>query len=285
MKYFTFVLNKDEQAKVKDIYSSYSKTTNNENVSFFAIKDEIEITLYTTGKLLLKGENLKSEIALIKCSLGRKDYAAIGSDEVGTGDVFGPVTVCAVYVSLEDIEFLEDLNVRDTKSVSDAYVIKTAPKIAKRLTHSLIILKSSEYNSLIDEGYNLNKIKAHLHNQAIVSLTDKLKTNQIPVILDQFCQPQLYFNYLKDELLVYRDISFHTKAETVHIAVAAAAIIARYAFLYSLQQYSKKVNMKLLKGASKLVDEQIITILDTLGPKQLLNISKKNFKNIVKLDL
>lgn len=285
MKYFTFVLNKDEQAKVKDIYSSYSKTTNNENVSFFAIKDEIEITLYTTGKLLLKGENLKSEIALIKCSLGRKDYAAIGSDEVGTGDVFGPVTVCAVYVSLEDIEFLEDLNVRDTKSVSDAYVIKTAPKIAKRLTHSLIILKSSEYNSLIDEGYNLNKIKAHLHNQAIVSLTDKLKTNQIPVILDQFCQPQLYFNYLKDELLVYRDISFHTKAETVHIAVAAAAIIARYAFLYSLQQYSKKVNMKLLKGASKLVDEQIITILDTLGPKQLLNISKKNFKNIVRLDL
>ena len=285
MKYFTFVLTKEEQINIKELYRDYTKPFDNENVSFFAIKGEIELTLYKTGKLLLKGLHLRNEISLIKSSLGRKDYAAIGSDEVGTGDVFGPVTVCAAYVSLEDIEFLEELNVRDTKSVSDAFVIKTAPLIAKRLTHSLIILKPNQYNALVDEGYNLNKIKAHLHNQAIVSLTDKLKTNQIPVILDQFCQPNLYFNYLKDELLVYRDISFHTKAENVHISVAAAAIIARYAFLYSLQQCSKNVNLKLLKGATKLVDEQIEDILEGQGLKKLLSVSKKNFKNITKLNL
>lgn len=286
MKYFTFVLNKEEIKILKEIYSSYQVPSNNEHITFFARKDEIDLALYSSGKLLLKGYNLRPEVKLLKNAFGRRDYEAIGSDEVGTGDVFGPVTVCAAYVSLEDIEFLEDLNVRDSKSVTDKYVIENAPKIAKRLTHSLIILDPVKYNKLIDEGYNLNKIKAHLHNQAIISLTDKLPINsKVPVIVDQFCQPTLYYNYLKEELLVYRDIEFYTKAETVHIAVAAAAIIARYAFLYSLQQLNKKVNTRLLKGANKLVDEQVDTIFEKQGKKALLSVSKKNFKNITRLDL
>ncbi|MCR1808839.1 ribonuclease HIII [Haploplasma modicum] len=286
MKYFTFVLNEDEFKKIKDLYNDYKTESSNEHIDFQAYKNEIEIIGYTSKKLLLRGEILKYEVSIIKNYLGRKDYAAIGSDEVGTGDVFGPVTVCAAYVSLEDIEFLEDLNIRDSKSVNDRYVIENAPKIAKRLTHSLIILDPHKYNSLIDEGYNLNRIKAHLHNQAIISLTDKLNNdNSIPIIVDQFCQPQLYFNYLKDELLVNKDVQFYTKAETVHIAVAAAAIIARYAFLYKMQQYSKKLNVKLLKGASKAVDEQIDQIYMKHGASLILKLAKKNFKNITRLNI
>ena len=76
----------------------------------------------------------------------------------------------------------------------------------------------------------MNKIKALLHNQAIIKTSSKLN-HTVPVILDQFCTPQLYFNYIKDETLIYRDIDFHVRAEQVHLSVAAASIIARYAYL------------------------------------------------------
>ncbi|VEU80794.1 ribonuclease HIII [Haploplasma axanthum] len=286
MKYFTLVLTENELQQLKNAYKNHLRDLNIEHVSFSAVHNNVEIIGYNSGKLMLRGEDISKEIKLVKKILNRKDYEAIGSDEVGTGDVFGPITVCAAYVSISDIEFLESLNVRDSKSVTDKYIIENAPMIAKKLTHSLIILSPEKYNKLIDEGYNLNKIKAHLHNQALISLMAKLESkNEIPVIVDQFCQPQLYFNYLKDEMLVYRDITFITKAENVHLSVAAAAIIARYAFLYSLQKYGKKIGISLVKGASKNADIQINEIHQKFGQQTLFKLVKKNFKNVTKLNL
>lgn len=283
MKYFTFILSKDEIKKIKDVYKDFSVTHNDVNIDMQYKRNNTDLILYKSGKLLLRGKLLTNERSFIKKVLNRKDYAAIGSDEVGTGDVFGPVTVCAAYVTLDDIEYLESLNIRDSKSVNDKFIIENAPKIAKRLNHSLIILDPIKYNALIDKGYNMNKIKAHLHNQAIVSLHAKLKGPNVPIILDQFCPPQQYYNYLKDELLVNRDIIFHTKAENVHIAVAAAAIIARYGFLYSLQNCSKKVNLRLAKGASKKVDEQLKYLINNFDEDILVDVAKTNFKNVTKL--
>lgn len=283
MKYYTFALSNDEARKLNEIYEEFKVSNSNEHISFQAKRNNVDLLMYNSNKLVLRGTVLKKEIAFIKNILERLDFAAIGSDEVGTGDVFGPVTVCAAYVSLDDIEFLESLNIRDSKSVNDNFIIRNAPKIAKRITHSLIILDPSSYNKLVSEGYNLNKIKAHLHNQAIISLHGKLENKSVPIILDQFCSPQQYYNYLKDELLVNRDIEFHTKAEEYHISVAAAAVIARYAFLYSMQKLNTKMGLKLAKGASKTVDEQLKTIIDKEGVEILDKIAKTNFRNVTRL--
>src|SRR5690554_6682609 len=283
MKYFTFILSKDEIKKIKDVYKDFNVTHNDVNIDMQYKRNNTDLILYKSGKLLLRGRLLTNERSFIKKVLNRKDYAAIGSDEVGTGDVFGPITVCAAYLTLDDIEYLESLNIRESKSVNDKFIVKHAPAIAKRLDHSLIILDPVKYNTLVDQGYNMNKIKAHLHNQAIVSLHAKLKSIDVPIILDQFCQPQQYYNYLKDELLVNRDVIFHTKAENVHIAVAAAAIIVCYAFLYSMQNCSKKVNMRLAKGASKKVDEQLEKIVAEHGTDKLEEVAKLNFRNVTKL--
>ena len=35
-------------------------------------------------------------------------YPQAGSDEVGTGDYFGPVCVCASYVTKDDVDFLSE---------------------------------------------------------------------------------------------------------------------------------------------------------------------------------
>ncbi len=284
MKHYTLAVTETELEKLHKVYINHLVEDKNPYLSFHAVHNDIIILGYKTGKVLMQGAEVSHELIAIKNHLGRKDYEAVGSDEVGTGDVFGPIVVCSVYASKEDIAFLENLNVRDSKNMTDAQIIDIAPVLAKKLTHSLLILTPTKYNKLTKQGYNLNKIKALLHNQAIIKTTSKLK-RQVPVILDQFCTPQLYYNYIKDETLVYRDINFHVRAEQIHLSVAAASIIARYAFLVKMDQYSKKLGIKLLKGASKDVDEVISDIFHNHGEKQLALVTKMNFKNVTKQNL
>lgn len=284
MKHYTMSVTDKELEKLNKVYQYHQVEDKNPYLLFHAKHNDIDILAYKTGKVLLQGHEVTHELVAIKTHLNKEDYAAIGSDEVGTGDVFGPIVVCSVFVNKSEIPLLEELGVKDSKNMTDQKIIEIAPKLAKKLIHSLLILPPSKYNKLVSEGYNLNKMKALLHNQGIVKTSSKLKES-VPVILDQFCTPQLYFNYLKDETLVYRDIDFHTKAESVHLSVAAASIIARYAFLVKMKQYSQKIGMNLPKGAGKEVDEAIQTLFEKKGTKGLNLIAKMNFKNVTKQDL
>ena len=64
---------------------------------------------------------------------------AIGSDEVGTGDYFGPIVVTSAYVKKEDIDFLENLGVKDSKKLTDEKILKIVPEIIKRIPYECII--------------------------------------------------------------------------------------------------------------------------------------------------
>ncbi|MDD3068102.1 MAG: ribonuclease HIII [Acholeplasmataceae bacterium] len=284
MKHYTISVSQNELETLQQVYQYHTIEASNPYLFFQAVHNDVEILAYKTGKVLLQGKEVTPELIAIKQHLNREDYAAIGSDEVGTGDVFGPVVVCSLYASGEDLEYLEQLNVRDSKNMSDKQIIMIAPKIAKKFIHSLLILTPKKYNDLVKKGMNMNKIKALLHNQAIIKTSSKLDRT-VPVILDQFCTPQLYFNYIKDETLIYRDIDFHVRAEQVHLSVAAASIIARYAFLVKMNEYSTKLGLTLLKGASKDVDAQIKELHKIKGLNGLSLVAKMNFKNITKQNL
>ena len=284
MKHYTISVSQNELETLQQVYQYHTIEASNPYLFFQAVHNDVEILAYKTGKVLLQGKEVTPELIAIKQHLNREDYAAIGSDEVGTGDAFGPVVVCSLYASGEDLEYLEQLNVRDSKNMSDKQIIMIAPKIAKKFIHSLLILTPKKYNDLVKKGMNMNKIKALLHNQAIIKTSSKLDRT-VPVILDQFCTPQLYFNYIKDETLIYRDIDFHVRAEQVHLSVAAASIIARYAFLVKMNEYSTKLGLTLLKGASKDVDAQIKELHKIKGLNGLSLVAKMNFKNITKQNL
>lgn len=281
MKHITLILNQSQMDQLKQLYQNHLLKVEQPYIAFVAHHNNVRINAFTSGKVLLQGEEINQELVAIKAFLKIKNYPAIGSDEVGTGDVFGPIVVCACYASLEDLEYLESLNVRDSKNMTNKKIVQLGPQIAKRLNHSITILSPSKYNSLVKEGMNLNKIKALLHNHMIIKTTSKVE-KQVPVIVDQFCLPTHYFNYLKDEKLIYRDIEFHTKAESVHLSVAAASIIARYAFLVKMHEYSKHLNLSLRLGAAKEVDEQVKFIHENHGIETLEKVAKMNFKNVTK---
>lgn len=207
---------------------------------------------------------------------------SIGSDEVGTGDYFGPIVVTASFVSKENIPFLEELGVRDSKKLTDEKILEIVPKLIKVIPYESIILSNKEYNEKYSHNINMNKIKAIMHNKVLSKVKNK-NFNYDYIVVDQFAQPYVYFNYLKESTNVIRNITFITKAEDKCLSVACSSIISRYIFLKEFDKLSKNLNFLLLKGASDKVDEIGVKIVNKYGFDKLNEIAKLNFKNTEKI--
>src|SRR5699024_12087093 len=92
----------------------------------------------------------------------------------------------------------------------------------------------------------------------------------VGILSEEFCQTKIYKNHLLQEGIQVPDQTyFMTKAEDYSIAVATASIIARASFVKEMERLSKKVNMTLLKGASKKVDLQAATLIKDKGNEYL----------------
>lgn len=208
--------------------------------------------------------------------------SAIGSDEVGTGDYFGPIVVTAAYVRKEDIVFLEELGVKDSKKLTDDKIRGLVPHIIKKIPYYSIILSNKEYNERYSSDINMNKIKAIMHNKALNELIKK-KLNYDYIIVDEFAQPYVYFHYLKEVPNVVRNITFLTKGEDKSLAVACASLISRYIFIEKFGQLGDSLGVFLPKGASDQVDEMGVQIVQKYGFDKLKECAKLNFKNTEKI--
>ncbi|SDZ53752.1 ribonuclease HIII [Evansella caseinilytica] len=212
----------------------------------------------------------------------------LGSDETGTGDYFGPMTVACAHLTHEQMKTMEHWGIRDSKTINDAVIRELAPKLVKECTYSLLVLHNEKYNSLQQKGMNQGEMKAMLHHQAIANVMKKCEQAGIEysgVLIDQFVQPKRYFQYLKthgkswvNETPIY----FATKAEGLHPAVAAASVLARYSFLTEMDKLEKAVGLPLPKGAGSFVDKAAKEILRQKGKEALYRCSKWHFANTQK---
>lgn len=212
--------------------------------------------------------------------LNKKNIVGIiGSDEVGTGDVFGPIVVCTALITKKQIPFLRKIGIKDSKKLSKNKIKKIYELIKDKILYQVQILTPSEYN-LLNKTNNLNKIKALCHNLAIINILKKIKDKNVIVVMDQFASSSLYFNYLNKEKEIYKEIIFETKAESKYLSVTLASIIARYFFLQEIENISKMLGVEICLGADHKVNEQIIDIHNKHNFDIFLQISKCNFKNI-----
>ena len=262
-------------------------------VVFQAQEEDTVITMYESGKVMFQGKSADIDASHWGIEIEEKKQAkeetrkkydkyyhsnSIGSDEVGTGDYFGPIVVTATYVEKDDIEFLEGLGVMDSKKISDDKIRDIAPKIAKKIKYKSIILKNEEYNEKYGTNFNLNKIKSIMHNNVLYQLANEIKEYDY-IIVDQFAYEESYYNYLKGIDKVQRGITFITKAEDKNMAVACGAIISRYLFLKEFDKLSGEVHVPLPKGAGADVDKIGEELVEKYGEEILNKVAKKNFKN------
>ena len=246
------------------------------------------ITCYTSGKTVFQGKDANVYAAAfmqgqdeIPNTATTNQYPQAGSDEVGTGDYFGPVCVCASYVTQDDVDFLIKLGVRDSKQMSDADMLKIGPLLMERIPHSLLIVPPQKYNQ-VHESNNLNAIKSKLHNQAYINLAKKIELPSFKII-DQFTPETSYYRYLKNEPQIIRGIHFETKAEDKYLSVAVGSIISRYGFLKTWEEMEKKYNMTLPKGSGDKVDIVAQAFVERYGLERLGEIAKLHFKNTEKI--
>lgn len=269
-------------------------------IRFTAKLPDTVVTIYNSGKVMFQGAGAEREAgkwgevdkAVTTVSGTKGDtlpenfakLSVLGSDETGTGDFFGPITVAACFVSADKVALAHELGVKDSKLLNDDWMRKVAPDLREAFAHSVLTLKNEKYNKVQAQGWSQGKIKALLHNQALKHVLSKIDPiRPDAVLIDQFAERDIYYNYIKSEQEIVRDkVLFSTKAEGLHVSVACASIIARVAFLEEMDRMSREAGVTLPKGAGKIVDEVAAKILLKHGEDYLEGLTKVHFANMGK---
>ncbi len=301
-----FKISDNLKAKVIKYYEPLKREKTPPYAIFQAQDADTIITLYESGKIMFQGISADID-ANIWLDLEKKlnnrtidisgkekekkpdknyhlnNYVTMGSDEVGTGDFFGPIIVSAAFVTKENQEFLRNLKVGDSKKITDEKIKEIAPQIMQKIPYTTFKLDNATYNENYSTTTNMNKIKAILHNKVLLSLLNKgYKPEKI--VVDQFCKAQNYFAYLADVPQKVTNIFFTPKAEDQCLAVACASIISRYVFLTEMAKMAQELGSPIPKGAGNQVDEFAQKIKETKGLDYLKTIAKINFKNMQKIN-
>ena len=296
-----FKVSDNIKEKMIEYYQDKRKEKTPPYAIFQAVEADTVITLYESGKVMFQGisadidanmwRDLEKHLNNVDVDTRsteekKKDsidksiyyYSAIGSDEVGTGDYFFPIVVTACYMDKENIKFLESLGVHDSKKLTDEKIKRCAPLIIKKIPYESFVLSNKEYNEYHEKGYNMNKIKAIMHNKVLFKMKNK-SFNYEKIIVDQFALPGVYYNYLRETTNKVTGITFTTKAEDKNLSVACASIISRYVFLSEKKKLEEKLGMSIPLGAGVKVDEVGKEIVKKFGNNILNDISKISFKN------
>ena len=304
-----FKVSDNVKAKMIEYYKDVKREKTPPYAIFQADEADTIITLYESGKVMFQGISADVD-ANIWADLEKKlnnrtidinedkkekekykeelnyyySMSTIGSDEVGTGDYFGPIIVTATYVAKEKIDLINELGVKDSMKLTDEKILKIAPTLLKEIPYVTLTLNNEEYNKYQSMGYNMNKIKAILHNKVLYAITHK--EEQYPyqkIVVDQFVYPRKYFEHILEATEKVENITFTTKAESKCASVAAASVISRYFFLKRMEELSKELNMEIPKGANTVVDTVGKEIVSKYGIEKLKEIAKLNFKNTEKI--
>ncbi len=270
--------------------------------AFAGKKDKLNVVFYTSGKLVVQGKGTQEFVQFIlepeileEVKLGYENILdpsrldpRIGIDESGKGDYFGPLCVAGVYLNESMIEGWEQAGLMDSKRVSsDKRIAALADVIRKTkgCLYSVVPIGPEAYNRLNHKMRSVNSILAWGHARVIENLMlrkDLMQPPPVRAISDQFARSK---STVSNALMASgREIELvqRHKAES-DLAVAAASILARDAFVHRIDELSKRFNMEIPKGASQKVIETGKRLVSEYGKDILNETSKIHFKTTSKI--
>ena len=227
-------------------------------VVFQAQDGDTVVTMYESGKVMFQGASADIDAGMwsdidgverqdkVKIKKEEQKYynsSSIGSDEVGTGDYFGPIVVTSCYVAKDDIPFVEGLGIKDSKKLDDSKIIKIAPELIKKIKYKSLIMNNKEYNEKYSSSYNINKIKAIMHNKVLWRMVHEENLDYDYIIVDEFAREARYYEYLEGNPEIQKNITFMTKAEDKNLAVACASVISRYIFIKEFDKLCDEIHI------------------------------------------
>lgn len=255
---------------------------------FSAKKPSLNCTLYASGKLVVQGKGCAEfvefflEPHILQTFSHSHPHADItysshiGIDESGKGDFFGPLCVAGVYVEASQFPLLQKMGVKDSKTLTDKTILKLAEAIRSACLTHVVKINPPKYNELYTSFKNLNHLLAWGHATAIEKLVAASECQE--VIIDQFADERVVERALERKGLHVHLTQRHRGEED--LAVAAASILARAAFVSGLELLGQEVGVVLPKGCSAQTTAVGKEIRRRWGEAKLREISKTHFKTL-----
>lgn len=224
----------------------------------------------------------------------------IGTDESGKGDFFGPLVIAGVLLDEKNRPLFIDLGVKDSKTLKDDNIIKMAQQIKKNSIFSVVVISNAKYNELYSKFKNLNKLLAWGHARVIENILEKADCEQrakrlrgsgdVAVQFNASNQENICNHALSDkfgdENLIKNALMKHgrtiqleqrVRAES-DIAVAAASILARAAFVEKIKQMENFYGCKFSKGCNDGVKVCANEFIKKYSKERLNEVCKMHFK-------
>lgn len=258
-----------------------------------ARKGKLNVTVYMKGpKVLVQGKETEEFVKFIlepeilgEARLGYEEVhnpemfqPHFGIDESGKGDYFGPLVIAGAYTNSESTRALMEAGVMDSKRVSSRDRIVNLSGVIRRtqgVKTSVILIGPKRYNELYERFGNLNELLAWGHAKVIQELS-ALVPECPRALSDQFANPRVLERALaRQEVNV--ELQQRTKGES-DVAVAAASILAREAFVRWIEKASETWALCLPLGAGAPVLESGRDFIALHGQDQLAEIAKLHFK-------
>ncbi len=294
MNSYTHALTQEQVTKLRALLEEIGfEFAPKEWTIFFAQKNKLSVAVYEKGpKALVQGKGVQEFVQfelepkiLGEARLGYEEVHSpemfqphFGVDESGKGDVFGPLVIAGVYVDRGIARQLLDAGVVDSKRIgSDARIRALADTIRKSSLGlaETVLIGPSKYNELYEKFGNLNKLLGWGHARVIENLLAK-KPDCPRALSDQFADARV----VEQSLLHHGrkiNVEQRPRAES-DIAVAAASILAREAFITWLERKGKEMGVRLERGVSASVKEGAKRLVETNGPAALRAVAKVHFR-------
>ena len=294
MKSYTHPLTTDQAKALRELLEQLGYEFSPKPYTiFFAQKNKLSVAVYEKGpKVLVQGRGVEEFVQfelepkiLGEAKLGYEEVHSpemfephFGIDESGKGDFFGPLVIAGVYVDRGIARQLIDAGVQDSKRIGSDARIRALADTIRKATMGLtdkVLIGPAKYNELYRSFGNLNSLLGWGHARVIENLLQK-KPECPRSLSDQFADARVIERALLSHGQKIR-IDQRTKAES-DIAVAAASILAREAFIDWLDAEAKKLGMRLDRGVSAAVKETARKLVEKHGPETLSKVAKVHFK-------
>jgi ribonuclease HIII len=260
---------------------------------FFAQKNKLSVAVYEKGpKVLVQGKGIEEFVQfelepkiLGEAKLGYEEVHSpemfaphFGIDESGKGDFFGPLVIAGAYVDRDIARALIDAGVQDSKRIGSDARIHQLAKIIRETIRSgvdVVSIGPERYNDLYVKFGNLNTLLGWGHARVIENLLQQ-RPDCPRALSDKFADASV----IKKSLLQRGkgiQLDQRTKAES-DVAVAAASILAREAFIDWLDRKGKALGVRLRRGVSADVKETARQAVESGGPETLRQIAKVHFR-------
>ena len=294
MNSYTHPLSTDQASKLRSLLKDLGfEFAERPYTLFFAQKNKLSVAVYEKGpKVLLQGKGIEEFVQfelepkiLEQAKLGYEEVHSpemfephFGIDESGKGDFFGPLVIAGVYVDRDIARKFMDAGIQDSKRIgSDARIraLATIIKTTPGAVGDTVAIGPERYNDLYEKFGNLNSLLGWGHARVIENLLAK-KPDCPRALSDKFADAKVIERSLLQRGKAIR-LEQRTKAES-DLAVAAASILAREAFIDWLERRGKAMGVKLGRGVSAPIKEAAKAIVDAGGPEALRKVAKVHFR-------